>query len=207
MFAAARAPARAAARAAAPLAAALALLVAAPGAPARADSDKPMKMGMGMKMDMDMMGGVDVSTIPRIPPVAGYAAGERIFFLHTEVSDPKIGEIMTEMMGSPVPVVPSLADAPATMTARVFAFTNGIQPEGPRGPLDFQPDVFDAPAGTDAYRPLRVIHLTTWQEGAEPRLLTSAAEVEAAVAAGEIATEDTGIVVNMPFLTWPGGQR
>lgn len=84
------------------------------------------------QMNMDMMGGADLSQIPRIPPVAGYAEGELIYFIHTEVSDPKIGDIMTEMMGSPVPVVPALAEAPEEMLANVYVFTNGVQPAGPR---------------------------------------------------------------------------
>lgn len=109
-------------------------------------------MSMGSKQDgMSMMSGVDVTAVPKVPPVAGYAEGERIFFIHTEVSDPEIGKVMTDMMGSPVPVVPSLVLASDEMLARVWAFTNGIQPEGPRGPLDFQPDVFDHPVGTDGY--------------------------------------------------------
>ncbi len=166
-----------------------------------------MSMGSETKTEIEMMGGVDISTIPRVPPVAGYAEGEGIYFLHTEVSDQEIGDIMTEMMGSPVPVVPALADAPASMLATVYAFTNGIQPDGPRGPLDFQPDVFDHPVGSKGYRPLRVIHLVTWIAGVAPRLLTSAADIRAAVSANEISIENTGIVVNMPFVTWPGGQR
>lgn len=166
-----------------------------------------MDSGEMSGMKMGMMGGVDVSAIPRVPPVAGYAEGQRIFFIHTEVSDPKIGDIMTEMMDSLVPVIPALADAPDSLLAIVYAFTNGIQPKGPRGPLDFQPDVFDHPVGSEDYRPLRVIHLVTWLPDAEPRLLTSAAEIEAAAAANEITTEVTDVVVNMPFLTWPGGRR
>jgi len=160
--------------------------------------EKTMKMVMG---DMDM------SAIPRIPPVAGYAAGERIFFLHTEVSDPGIGEIMTKMMGSPVPVVPALAAAPQGMLATVYAFANGLQPDGARGPLDYQPDVFDNPPGSDGYTPLRSIVILTWRDGAEPRILKSAGEVTAALQAGELSAEEPGVVVNMPFLTWPGGQR
>ena len=160
--------------------------------------EQPMKMTMG---DMEM------SAIPRIPPVAGYAAGERIFFVHTEVSDPGIGKIMTEMMGSPVPVVPALATAPEEMLATVYAFANGLQPDGPRGPLDYQPDVFDHPPGTAGYTPLRKIVIVTWSDGAAPRILKSAAEVTAALQAGDLSVEEPGVVVNMPFVTWPGGQR
>lgn len=166
-----------------------------------------MEMMSGKKKGMSMMMGMDASKIPRVPPVAGYAEGRRIFFIHTEVSDPKIGRIMTDMMNSPVPVVPSLAAAGEDMVASVWAFTNGVRPKGPRGPLDFQPDVFDHPVGSDGYRPLRRIHLVTWAEGARARLLKSAREVRAAMAAGEVAVERTDVVVNMPFLTWPGGKR
>ena len=43
-----------------------------------------------------------------IPPVAGYAEGRRINFIHPEASDPKVAELLTEMLNSPVIVVPSL---------------------------------------------------------------------------------------------------
>jgi hypothetical protein len=165
-----------------------------------------MSMGSGGG-GMMMIGEMDTSQVPRVPPVAGYAEGVQIFFIHTEVSDPEIGRIMTGMMGSPVPVVPSLAEAGEGLLARVWAFSNGVQPKGPRGPLDFQPDVFDHPVGSDGYRPLRMLYLATWADGAASRLLTSAADVEAAIAAGELTEERTGVVVNAPFLTWPGGQR
>lgn len=181
-----------------PLLAAFTAMTLTATGPGPAAQEKPMKM---------MMGNMDMSEVPRIPPVAGYAEGERIFFLHTEVSDPEIGRIMTEMMNSPVPVVASLAKAPEEMLAIVYAFTNGVQPDGPRGPLDFQPDVFDNPPGTPGYTPLRKIVLVTWRDGTTPRLLKSAVEVAAALEAGEIAVEEPGVVVNMPFVTWPGGQR
>ncbi|WP_425439311.1 DUF7482 domain-containing protein [Roseovarius azorensis] len=146
-----------------------------------------------------MIAGVDTADVPRVPPVAGFTEGEPIFFIHTEVSDPETGRVMIDMMGSPVPVVPSLAANGKDMLATVRAFTNGVQPEGPRGPLDFQPDVFDYPVGSDGYRPLRMLYPVTWSDSAMPRHLTSAAEVESAIATGELAAEQTGIVVNAPF--------
>jgi hypothetical protein len=186
---------------------ALAIFMVASYSAISAASAQTMSMDLDSGSGMNMMGAIDIATIPRVPPVTGYAEGERIFFLHTEVSDVNIGRIMTDMMASPVPVVPSLSEAPASMLTTVYAFTNGVQPEGPRGPLDFQPDVFDHPVGSEGYSPLRAIHLVTWQDGIAPRLLTSAADVETAVNANEISIENTGIVVNMPFVTWPGGQR
>ena len=75
------------------------------------------------------------------------------------------------------------------------------------GPLGFQPDVFDKPPGDPGYRPLRKIVLVTWQAGVTARVLKSAADVEGAATNGEVTTEEPGVVVNMPFLTWPAGRR
>ncbi len=141
---------------------------------------------------------------PAEPSVAGYLDGQEIKFFHTEVSDPKVAKILTDMISSPVFTVPSLAQAPDTMLARVYVFTNGVK-DG--GPLKFQRDVFDNPPGTPDYSPLRRIMLVTWRDGAHPRILRSAAELKDAEAKGELTIKDAGAVVNIPLLTWPGGHR
>ncbi|MEW5985266.1 MAG: hypothetical protein AB1791_01375 [Chloroflexota bacterium] len=143
-------------------------------------------------------------TRPAIPPIKGYAEGQEIRFIHTEVSDSQVAQTLTSMAGSPVLVVPSLAQAPEAALANVYVFTNGIQGEGPLG---YQPDVFDNPPGTDGYSPLRALVLVTWQDEGAARELKSAAEVKEAEANGELILAQPGIVVNMPMLTWPGGQR
>lgn len=150
--------------------------------------------GMGM-----MMG-----NIPQTPAGVAYSEGEEVRFIHTEASDSAIAQLLTDMMGSPVLVVPALANAPVSALAPVYVFANGI---AGMGPLGFQPDVFPDPPGTDGYTPLRTIHLLTWVDPAAARELKSAAEVEAALDAGELTEEIPGVVVNMPFITWPGGQR
>ncbi|MBA0124439.1 hypothetical protein H0B56_02660 [Haloechinothrix sp. YIM 98757] len=147
---------------------------------------------------------------PRFPPVAAYYEGERVLFAHPESSDPEISELLTDMMGSPVTTVPELAEAPESALGPVYVFTNGVRPDGPRGPLEFQPDVFDTAPGDDGYTPLRRLVLLTWNEdgtSAGPRLLTSAGEVEDAIEAGELSAERTDVVINAPLLTWPAGRR
>ncbi len=145
---------------------------------------------------------------PRIPPVLGYYGGEQVLFIHTEASDPQIAQTLEGMMGSPVPVVESLAAAPADARSPVYVFANGVTPEDtPAGPLGFQPDVFATAPGDEDYTPLRELVLVTWADDAEPRVLTSAEEVTQAEAAGEVNFERPGVVVNIPLLTWPGGQR
>ncbi len=141
---------------------------------------------------------------PVVPPVKGYAEGQEIWFIHTEASDTTVAQILTDMMDSPVRAVSSLADAPETMLARVYVFRNGLKGGGM---LRFQPDVFDHPPGDPAYTPLRAMTVVTWKNTRSARVLTSAAEVQAAFARRELDIDELGVVVNMPLVTWPGGQR
>lgn len=141
---------------------------------------------------------------PAVPNVKGYLGGKEILFQHTEVSDPKVAELLTEMMRSPVLVVPALAQAPPSLLATVYVFKNGVRGGGP---FKYQPDVFDNPPGTEGYRPLRALALVKWKNERAARVLKSAREVKAAEQAGEVAIERPGAVVNMPLVTWPGGRR
>ncbi len=141
---------------------------------------------------------------PQVPDIKGYSEGQEIRFFHTEASDDKMAQILTGMTGSPVLVVPSLAQASNVLLATVYVFTNGIR-DG--GPLGFQPDVFDNPPGTPGYSPLRMAFQVTWTNEQTARELKSAAEVKDAAAKGEVTLKRTGVVVNMPFVSWPGGKR
>jgi hypothetical protein len=141
---------------------------------------------------------------PAVPSITGYLEGQEILFQHTEVSDPQVAELLTEMVSSPVLVVPALAQAPPSLLANVFVFKNGVRGGGP---FKYQPDVFDNPPGTEGYRPLRTLALVTWKNEQAARVLKSAREVKAAEQAGEVVIERPGVVVNMPLVTWPGGRR
>jgi hypothetical protein len=143
-----------------------------------------------------------------IPVSQGYANGEKIYFMHPEASDPEVARVLSEMMDSPVLTVPALADLPAEALANVYVFTNGFEGSGPLG---YQPDVFDAPPGDPGYSPLRRITWVTYEQWAAgpptAHLLYSVAEILEAEAAGLLKLEPSDIVVNMPFVTWDGGQR
>ena len=146
---------------------------------------------------------------PTVPPVKGYYAGQEIHFIHTEASDPEVTAIQSEMMDSPVIVVRALSDVPRSALADVFVFTNGVRPdeEMERGPFGFQADVVDAVPGDPGYTPLRAVNAVTWAEGATPRELRSVEEIREAEAAGELDIAQPGVVVNMPVVKWPGGER
>jgi hypothetical protein len=135
-----------------------------------------------------------------VPPVDGFMEGQRIRFIHTEASDPEVSKLLTEMKGSPVLIVPSLAKAPRELLANVYVFTNGV---GGEGPFKFQPDVFDHPPGQAGYSPLRALVLVSWKKPETARELKSAEEVKQALAKGEIELKQPGVVINMPLITWP----
>ncbi len=163
----------------------------------------------GMKMPAEgMKGGMMAADAPTVPAVTGYSKGQKILFIHTETSDPKIAKILTDMMGgSPVLIVPSLAKAPKEMLAPVYVFTNGKTGEGPMGPLGGQADIFEHTPGDPGYSPLRAVNLVTWKDVTSARVLKSVPELRDAVDRGWVSIEKPGVVVNMPFLTWPGGKR
>ena len=164
--------------------------------------DSPPKQGDPMKM-MGMMEEM-AAKVPRFPPVRGFGGGGELFFIHSEASDPKIAEVLSLMMGSPVITVPALAKAPEAMLANVYVFKNGVKG---MGPLGFQPDIFDRLPGSEGYRPLRRLHLVAWKAGASPRELTSVEALMEAKSRGELTLERTDVVVNMPMLLWPLGRR
>lgn len=139
-----------------------------------------------------------------LPAGKAYAEGKEIYFVHTEASDAGVAEKLTAMMKSPVMLVPSLANVPDEALANVYVFTNGVEGSGPFG---FQADVFDNPPGTDGYTPLRRLNVITWEEGTTSRELKSVAEVLEAESNGELGIEQPGVVINMPFVVWDGGQR
>jgi hypothetical protein len=139
-----------------------------------------------------------------IPAGKAYADGEEIFFSHTEVSDPGVGELLSNMMKSPVLVVPSLAEIPDSSLALVYVFQNGIAGSGP---LKFQPDVFPSPPGDAGYTPLRKIVFVNWVEESKAKELKSEAEILSLADEGALTLEKSEIVVNMPFMSWNGGQR
>lgn len=140
----------------------------------------------------------------QIPAGLAYADGKEIYFTHTEASDEGIAQKLTDMMQSPVLYVPSLANVPQSSLAQVYVFENGVTG---KGPLGFQPDVFNHPAGTEGYTPLRQIILVRWQEGVSTTLLKSEEEILLAKSSDQVTLTKTTIVVNMPFLVWDGGKR
>ena len=139
-----------------------------------------------------------------IPVDKGYAEGSEIYFTHTEVSDATLAEKMGAGMESPVLYVPTLAHVTDHALANVYVFTNGVKGVSMSG---LQPSVFDNPPGTEGYSPLRRLNMVTWTDENKARELKTADEVLKAAEAGELTIKQPGVVINMPFIVWDGGQR
>jgi hypothetical protein len=139
-----------------------------------------------------------------IPAGKAYYNGQQIFFSHTEVSDAGVAEVLTKMMKSPVLVVPALAETPDSLTDEVYVFKNGVAGSGP---LKFQADVFPSQPGDPEYTPLRRIMFVSWTDESQAKELKSEQEILDLVDQGALTLEESDIVVNMPFMSWIGGER
>jgi hypothetical protein len=105
--------------------------------------------------------------------------------------------------GMAINASPGLASASqAGATGRVNVFMGGVEGSGPMGG---QPSVFDSSAGEPAWSPYWDHMTYVWKEGADPRVLTTEAEIHEARDAGDLdefpGTPDTGgeiFTVNCP---------
>jgi len=165
-------------------------------------------MGEGMisgSMMSDMQFNVDAPMT--MPMIDGYYNGEKVFFVHTEVSDKNMAEMMSMMINFPTLHVSDLTNIPQSEMSKVYVFTNGIPGSEPYGggPFMFQIDVFDSVPGQMGYSQFRVPHLVTWNDDSTPRILTSETEILEAESNGELTIQKTGNVVNAPMMVWKSG--
>lgn len=80
---------------------------------------------------------------------------------------------------------------PGNKTAPIWAFTNGHEN---------QRNVIDTVPGRSDYSPLWAVRMVTWRNGADARVLRSAAAISRAQRAGEVTIRVMPIVVNCPVL-------
>ncbi len=137
-----------------------------------------------------------------IPLIMGYADGNEVFYITTEASVEEVANHLTDLTGFKVVYAPSIANTPKTALANIYEFTNGV--EGP-GPAGFQPNVADSQPGDPEYSPAWAVQHVTWTDDSAARELTSEDEILAARDAGELTIEETGVVVNCPFIQWKDG--
>jgi hypothetical protein len=158
-------------------------------------------MSQGM-MKQNMPFNVDVPVI--MPMIDGYYKGNKVYFIHTEVSDSAMAEMMSKMINFPTLHVPELKNIPEDQMARVYVFTNGVPGSEPYGggPFMFQIDVFDSIPGQKEYSQFRIPYLVTWNNDTKPRILNSESAILKAESDDKITIEKSNLVVNVPMITW-----
>jgi len=139
-----------------------------------------------------------------MPMIDGYYNGEKVFFVHTEVSDKAMAEMMTMMINFPTLHVPDLNNMSLDEMSKIYVFTNGISGSGPYGggPFMYQIDVFDSIPDQMGYSQFRVPHLVTWNENSTSRILSSVDEIMKAESNAELTIQKTDDVVNVPMVVW-----
>ena len=143
------------------------------------------------------------TNIPKILPlVRGFADGNQVFYITTEVSDEKLASYLSNLTNSRVVYTPALKYTPAQSFANIYEFTNGIKGSGPEG---FQPNVADSQPGDNNYSPLWKVNLVIWNNGTTPRELTSEEDIVNAIKNKELTIKPTNIIVNCPFVQWKDG--
>jgi len=169
------------------------------------------KMMEQSMMGSEMMSGTMMSDMSfnvnapiTMPMIDGYYNGEKVFFVHTEVSDKAMAEMMTMMVNFPTLHVPDLKNMPPDKMSKVYVFTNGISGSDPYGggPFMYQIDVFDSIPDQMGYSQFRVPHLVTWNENSTPRILISVDEIMEAESNAELTIQKTDNVVNAPMIVW-----
>jgi len=158
-------------------------------------------MNQGMR-EQNMPFNVDVPVI--MPMIDGYYKGNKVYFVHTEVSDSAMADMMSKMINFPTLYVPELKNIPEDQMARVYVFTNGVPGSEPYGggPFMFQIDVFDSTPGQAEYSQFRIPFLVTWNDDTSPRILNSESEILRAESEGKVTIEKSTFVVNVPMITW-----
>ena len=153
-------------------------------------------------MKQNMPFNVDVPVI--MPMIDGYYKGNKVYFVHTEVSDSAMAEMMSKMINFPTLHVPELKNIPEDQMARVYVFTNGVPGSEPYGggPFMFQIDVFDSIPGQKKYSQFRIPYLVTWNNDTKPSILNSESVILKAESEGKVTIEKSNLVVNVPMITW-----
>lgn len=139
-----------------------------------------------------------------IPLIMGYADGNKVFYITTEASHQEVADHLTDLLGFSVTYTPAIKNTPKAALANIYEFTNGV--EG-TGPLGFQPNVADSQPGDPEYSPAWAVQHVTWTNESVARELTSEEEILAAQESDELVIEETGVVVNCPFIQWKDGEH
>ncbi|HEV8386736.1 MAG TPA: hypothetical protein VGQ03_03855 [Nitrososphaera sp.] len=142
------------------------------------------------------------SILVDIPLIKGYENGNEIFFTGTDVSDPGVATMLTDVTGFKVNHAPLLAQTPEDARGQVYVFENGVEGDGPLG---FQVPVTNAKPGDEGYSPLQQVNLVNWTDESAAIELKSVDAIMEHEGMGHLAINQTDVVANHPAVKWDGG--
>ena len=138
-----------------------------------------------------------------IPMHRGIHDGGSVFYIMTDSSDQEFAKKISESQGWRVEHAPPIVNAPQDVLQKIFVFTNGVRGDGLYG---YQDEVFSSTPEEPQYNALNSITEVTWKRGQNEIVFESAPDVLEAHERGRVEFNETGIVVNVPQIVWPGGQ-
>jgi len=139
-----------------------------------------------------------------LPVFPGWYAGERIYYITTEISDPQMarsaGANFAPRLRDAVPPYPRPPDRP-TVLERVYKFPQSDQD----AVFASAPKPLGSRSLDESYSPLWITYLVTWNASVHKRPLTSENMVLDAQSAGDVTVARTDIVINCPIIATAAG--
>ena len=138
-----------------------------------------------------------------IPLHKGFYDGKPLYYIITDSSDSQDASLLSSKQGWKIQTSALLAQSPQKLLNRVYVFTNGMPGNGTLG---FQDEVFSSIPSSQDYVPLALVTHARWIDGTARQVLNSTKEILDANQTGKLVLTNTGTVMNMPQIVWPGGQ-
>ncbi|MBI3623194.1 hypothetical protein HY212_03910 [Candidatus Pacearchaeota archaeon] len=133
----------------------------------------------------------------------GFFNTSPVYYIITDTNDKKSATVISEKQKWKVGNSPTLSNLPKESLGKVYFFDNGIVGNGTNG---FQNDIFSSTPAQDQYTPLRSVIHVIWNTANTPEILNSEKKILDANMTGKVKLTDTGVIINMPQIMWPGGQ-
>lgn len=144
------------------------------------------------------------SVSAEIPMHRGLFEAKPVYYIITDTNDKAFAKTISQKQKWKVELAPPLSKVSKGSLNDVFIFLNGIKGNGTTG---FQDEVFsNTPEQTTQYSAFNSVTHITWKKGEKPEILDSVKKILDAEKEGKIELEKTDFIVNMPQITWPGGQ-
>ncbi len=138
-----------------------------------------------------------------LPMHTGFYDGEDVYYVITDSSTQKDANEISQWQNYNVTAAPLLEETPETALGKVYLFKNGKSGEGLYG---YQQEIFSGTPEQQMYGSLRLAVVAEWNKGQKTSIIESENDLLEEVGNGRIVLDESGPILNMPQIKWPGGQ-